>query len=188
LVEPGITVQRSTPEIAAATGIRAGVVVAEVFEGGPASTVLQSGDVITKTDGRPVGDPKSFLLDLGARLREGPVVVSFVRDQQVRQGELRNPERPARAHENSELKLELVRGVGAKLVSVPDNSSFVNAGLAPDDTILRIGNVGAPTPTQVSSALRDAPPGRFLLLVVRRGPRQHVTAIKKEDRSDVVTR
>lgn len=188
LVEPGITVQRSTPEIAAATGIRDGVVVAEVLEGGPASTVLQSGDVITEMDGRPVGDPKSLLLDLGARLREGPVKVAFVREQQVRHGELRSPGRSATARESSELKLELVRGVGAKVVSVPDNSPFMNAGLAPDDTILRIGTVGAPTPAEVSSAFREAPPGRFLLLVVRRGPRQHVTAVKKEDRSDVVAR
>lgn len=188
LTEPGITVQPLTPAIAAAAGSREGVVVSEVFEGGPASGVLEPGDVLTETDGRPVGEPKSLLLDLGARLAAGPVRVSFIRAHQVRQGELRIPAPAATAPDSSGDRFQLVRGAGARIAALSEGSPLAHAGLIPDDTILRIGDVHAPTPAQVGSALRDVPPGRSLMLVVRRGPRQHVTAIPGRGPSDVTSR
>lgn len=190
LTEPGLTVQLLTPAIAAATGHREGVVVAQVFEGGPASGVLEPGDVITDTDGQPVGDPESLLLDIGARLAAGPVRVSFIRGQQRRQGQLRIPA-PAAATPDSRrerFKLELVRGVGARVVDLDAGSPLAVAGLVSGDIILRIADMAAPTPMQVNSALRNSPPGPpgpSLLLVVRRGSRQHVTAVKREDSDDV---
>lgn len=80
--------------------------------------------------------------------------------------------------------LELVRGVGTRVVSVNEGSPFAVGGLVPDDVILRIGNVFKPTPGQVASVLRNAPWRRFLLLFVGRGASRYVTAVAREDSAD----
>jgi len=190
VTEPGIAVQALTVEIAAATGASSGVVVAEVDTDGSAAAVLEPGDVIIATEGQSVGDPKSFLLDLGARLAAGPVRITFVRDEQPRQAELQSPVRAvtAAAGTADPWRLELVRGVGTKVVAVKDGSPFAVAGLVPDDVILRIADVYRPTPAQIASVLRDAPSGRLLLLVVGRSGSQHVTAVRTEGAADGVTR
>ena len=191
LAEPGIGVQAISAGIASATGAADGVVVAEVVPLSPASGLLEPGDVIVEVEGRPVRDPESLLLDLGTRLASGPVRISFIRERQTHQGVLQRPAPPppaAGSARRDALKFELVRGAGARVVSVSKDSPLATAGLRPDDVIVRIGKVSTPTPAQVESALRDAPGGQFLLLVVRRGTTQHVTAVRKEDRADVASR
>jgi hypothetical protein len=177
LPDPGLTVQTLTPSLADATGAREGVIVADVLEGGPASTVLETGDVILETGGRVATNPKTLLLDLAAQLTEGPVRISFMRGKQVQQGELQLPARPE-ATEADPWELEAVPRVGTRVVAVRIGSPPAHAGLLAGDVILRLDELAAPTPAQVSSAVRQIPRGQARLLVVRRGARQHVTAIR----------
>ena len=187
LQEPGIAVQLLTAPVAAATGASSGVVVAEVLEGGAAAGVLEPGDVIVGLDGMPVVDPKSLLLDLAARLGEGPVKVGFVRGRQEREGHLQARTRPAGA-DQGEARLEHVARVGTRVDTVPEGSPLAAAGLAGGDTIVAIGDRPAPTPAQVTTALREAAGGGAVLIVVRRGTRQLVTAVRADAVSDGAAR
>jgi hypothetical protein len=187
LQEPGIAVQLLTAPVAAATGASRGVVVAEVLDGGAAAGVLEPGDVVVDLDGRPVGDPKSLLFDLAARLSEGPIKVSFVRGRQAREGELQARAQTA-ATVQGEARFDHVPRVGTRVNTVPEGSPLAAAGLAAGDTIVAIGDRTAPTPAQVTTALRDTAGGRAVLVVVRRGTRQHVTAVRTDAVSDVAAR
>lgn len=185
--EPGIAVQLLTAPVAAATGTSRGVVVAEVLAGGAAAGVLEPGDVIVHLDGQPVADPQSLLLDISARLGEGPVTVGFVRGRQAREGALQARGRIT-AVDQGESRLEHVPGVGSRVDMVAEGSPLAAAGLAPGDIIAAIGDRPAPTPAQVTAVLREAAAGRAVLVVVRRGARQHVTAVGTTGPSDAATR
>lgn len=187
LQEPGITVQLLTAPVAAATGASRGVVVAEVLEGGAAAGALEPGDVIVDLDGRPVVDPTSLLLDLAARLGEGPVRVNFVRGRQQRQAALRAPARTATV-DKGDVRFEHVPRVGTRVDAVPGGSPLAAAGVAAGDTIVAIGDRVAPTPAQVTAALGDTAAGGAVLVVVRRGARQHVTAVRADAVSDAAAR
>jgi S1-C subfamily serine protease len=84
--------------------------------------------------------------------------------------------------------LQFVRGVGTQVTAAGDGSPFAAAGVAAGDIIVRAGGVASPTPAQVRAALRSAPAGSFVLLVLRRGDTQHVTAVRTSGPSDVTTR
>jgi serine protease Do len=63
----GLMVQRVTPEIAQALTLpkASGAIVTAVMDPVPGHGAFQSGDVITRLDGKPVRDHRSFLLDIG---------------------------------------------------------------------------------------------------------------------------
>jgi membrane-associated protease RseP (regulator of RpoE activity) len=189
--DPGISVQALTATLAEASGAPGGVVVAEVFDNGAASGLLEPGDVIVELDGQPVEGLESLLVDISARLAAGPVQLGFIRQREARSAEIRPPAvaRAAVADAGARpIVLELARGVGTTVRGVSEGSPFAAAGLAAGDVIVRAGSVAAPTPAQVRAALRKTTGGQFLLLVVRRGSIQRVTAVKVEDSGDAARR
>jgi S1-C subfamily serine protease len=177
LVDAGLSVQPMTTELAAATGLASGVIVAGVEAGSPAATILQPGDVITSLDGDAVDGPDSLLLDLGVRLATGKAAVTYVRNGQSRTGEI-GPLPADREGTLSSLTLNAVPGQGTRVGAIAFGTPFHAAGLAVDDLIVKVGAVTAPGPAEVRRQLAATPRGEYLLLVVRRGDTQRVVAVQ----------
>jgi hypothetical protein len=190
-VDPGIAVQAMSATVAQASGAASGAVVAEVEEHGPAAGALEAGDVITELGGAPVSEPESLLIDLGTRLAEGPVQVTVVRQQQRRTvdiGLLPDARRASAGDRGTEATLQFVRGAGTRVTAVGERSAFAAAGVTAGDIIVRVGGLAAPTPAQVRTTLRNAPTGSFVMLVLKRGDIQHVTAVRSQGPGDVTAR
>jgi hypothetical protein len=184
-LEPGLAVQPLTPRLAVATGATSGVVVAEVDPAG-AAAALEPGDVIVEIDGERVHDPQSVMLRLGRQLAAGPVMLTVIRDREPRPLTLRTGETAAKVDTpaGAPWTLELVRGVGTRVVSVQDGSAFASAGLRPEDVMVRFGQTSAPTPAQVAAVLAETQAGRAAVVVVDRGNRRFVTAVVGEGAAD----
>jgi hypothetical protein len=180
----GIAVQRLTAELALATGVERGVVVAEVDPGGPASTVLEAGDVLTMLAGRPVADPGELLLDVAQRRTDESVDVAFVRSGKTATATLTvraaNPDTGSQA-------VSFVRepGVGTR---VERGGRERVPGLQPGDVVTRAAAVVAPTPAQLRAALARPSTSGFLTLIVRRDGRQQIVAARVSVGSDADTR
>ena len=97
----GVEVQDVTPEIADSLGLNSadGVLVAGVLRGGPADQAgIRPGDVLTKVNGKAVGDSAS-LLGLIAALAPGQsAALEIRRRQQVLQITVRAEKRPLMRH------------------------------------------------------------------------------------------
>ncbi len=176
-IDAGIAVQPLTSALAAATGVPRGVVVSEVFEDGLADGVLEPGDVIIEIDGHSVDAPDWLLLQLGARLAAGPVQVTFARQRTVRTVTLSPDNALPKAHWDDALTLDLVRGVGSRVLSVRRGTAFELAGLRAGDVIVQVGSVDAPAPSQVSREIADARTGDYLLIAIRRDERQRLLSV-----------
>lgn len=180
--DPGLVLQALTPSLAAATGATHGAVVAEVASEAPAAGVLQPADVVTSIAGQPVGGPEWLLSELGRRLAGGPVAVTVLRAGQVVALEI--GARPGRAEGADDEVLQAVRGTGTAVVRVRPGSPLARGGVVAGDVILRAGARTEPSPADLRAALGQTPPGRHLLLVVRRGAQQHVAAIEGAAEAD----
>jgi S1-C subfamily serine protease len=145
--------------------------------------------VVTEIAGQPASDPESALLGLAKLLPGGPVPIAFIRLRQLHRTELRNATRAPTAGQRggSEMTLENVRGVGTRVLELEEGSPLDVAGLAANDVIVRMNDVTAPTAAQLASTLRAEPSEAVLLLVVRRGSGQFVTAVQGKT-SDLVAR
>jgi hypothetical protein len=184
VADMGVAVQRLTAELALATGVGRGVIVAEVDSGGPATSVLEPGDVLTMVGDRPISNPEGFLLDVAQRRADDTVNVAFVRAGIATTATLTL--RAADANIDGEA-VSFVRepGVGTRLDSggrerVP--------GLQPGDIITRAAATVAPTPAQLRALLARPAASGFLTLVVRRGGRQQVIAARVAAGSDAAPR
>ncbi len=181
----GIEVQALTPALVAATGSRSGAIISVVDPGGPASGLLEPGDVVEMMDGRPVLD----VLDLRARVaraRPGTVLTLSVRRDREQVG-LDVAVRPvpvgsaavAAPSPTLGVTLQPVRGTGARIVTVAPGSVGARAGLEAGDTIVRFGRVNAPSSRQVLQSFGAAAPGTTWLVVVARDGRHLVVAVEK---------
>jgi S1-C subfamily serine protease len=184
VADMGVAVQRLTAELALATGVGRGVIVAEVDSDGPATSVLEPGDVLTMVGDRPISDPGGFLLDVAQRRADDTVNVAFVRAGITTTATLTL--RAADANIDGEA-VSFVRepGVGTRLDSggrerVP--------GLQPGDIVTRAAATVAPTPAQLRALLARPATSGFLTLVVRRGGRQQVIAARVAAGSDAAPR
>jgi hypothetical protein len=180
----GVAVQRLTAELALATRVDRGVLVAEVDTDGPASTVLEPGDVLTMLAGQPVTDPGEFLLNVAQRRADETLEISFVRSGKVATATLRV--RAASPGSEAEA-ISFVRepGVGTR---VERGGRERAPGLQPGDIITRAAATAAPTPAQLRAHLAQASTSGFLVLVVRRDGRQQVIAARLSGGSDATTR
>jgi hypothetical protein len=178
-IDPGIAVQPLTTGLAAATGTPRGVVVARVFEDGPAAGVLEPGDVITAVDGTSVDTPDALLLQLGTRLASGPVPVVFARQRKLQTAmlPLEGREWPP-APDDDDLALQATAG-GTRIPIVERGSSWEAAGLQAGDEIVRVGDIDAPGPGMVRQAIAETGAGEYLMLVIRRGGEQRVVAVQR---------
>jgi membrane-associated protease RseP (regulator of RpoE activity) len=178
LVETGLSVQPLTSALARALGARHGVVVAEVTPDGPASAVLQAGDVITAIDDVPVEAADDFLVRL-AQHRPGDTVSLLL----VRHGEplpvalaLGGPAAPE-ARTPGDLELQARRSLGSAVLRVAPGSAAEAAGLQAGDLIVRAGELAAPTPAQVDKLRAATPPSAFVILAIERDGRGRVVAL-----------
>jgi S1-C subfamily serine protease len=180
----GVSVQRLTAELALATLVDRGVLVAEVDPGGPASTVLEPGDVLTMLAGQPVTDPREFLLNVAQRRADETLEVSFVRSGTAATATLR-VRAAAPGTEADALSFVREPGVGTR---VERGGRERVPGLQPGDIVTRAAATAAPTPAQLRALLARASASGFLTLVVRRDGRQHVIAARLAGGSDASPR
>jgi S1-C subfamily serine protease len=180
VADMGVAVQRLTAELALATGVERGVIVAEVDSDGPATSVLEPGDVLTMVGDRPISDPGGFFLDVAQRRIDDTVNVAFVRAGKATTATLTL--RAASAGIDSEaVSFVRERGVGTRLEGggrerVP--------GLQPGDIVTRAAATVAPTPAQLRALLARPTTSGFLTLVVRRGRHQEIIAARVPTGSD----
>jgi serine protease Do len=82
---------------------------------------------------------------------------------------------PSRATEG--LAADPVPGTGSVVIAVPPHSALARAGVRAGDLIVRAGSIAAPTPAQLTTALRDASAAGLLLVVRRDDNRDRVLAL-----------
>lgn len=176
----GIHVQPLTPDVAAATGARVGVVVNWVDEAGPATAVVAVGDVIEAVDGRTIPTPEHWRVRV-ARLGAGDALALRVRRRgEVQDVRLRAPTRASPAARNASLGLRLrAASGGAEVLGVEPGSAARRAGLAAGDVITSIGDIPSPTPLLVRTTFSESPEGKPVLISVTRGATHLVTTLPR---------
>lgn len=180
----GLSVQRLTPELAVATGVQRGIVVAEVDPEGPASSVLEPGDVVTMVGDRSAEDPDGFLLEVAQRRTGETLDISFVRSGKTTTARLTVRAAMADAAARA-LSFATAPGVGTRVERGGRESAD---GLQPGDVVTRAAETVAPTPGQLRALLARPSTSGFLTLVVRRDGRQRVIAVPVDGGSHVAPR
>jgi hypothetical protein len=185
----GIQVQPLGPDLAAAVGSAAGVVVTWVDRQGAASGQLAVTDVIEEIDGQPIATPEHWHARI-ARLAIGESVVLEVRRRnEVREVRLTAGPVPAPADEAIDermadrplgLTLRTNRGIGAAVVRVAPGSAAERAGLLAGDLITVIDDIEAPTPQQISRLYAAAPGNQPLVIAITRAETHRVLTLAKQ--------
>jgi S1-C subfamily serine protease len=146
--------------------------------------VLEPGDVLTMVGDQAISDPGGFLLDVAQRRTDDTVEVAFVRAGKATTATLTL--RAANDNPDGEA-VSFVRepGVGTRLEG---GGRERVSGLQPGDIVIRAAATAAPTPAQLRAFLTRPSTSGFLTLVVRRGGRQQVIAVRVAAGSDAVRR
>jgi hypothetical protein len=175
----GIDVQALTPELSAATGVTAGVVVSRVDRAPPDRGGIVAGDVIETANGRGVPTPEDWRVRV-ARLAVGEELTLRVR----RGGELREVRLQASAQAPADgparalgLQLRSRPGAGTEILEVAPGSAGARSGLRTGDVITSIAGTTTPSPVQVRRAFSTVANGAAVLVAVTRGAEHHVTAL-----------
>lgn len=192
----GIIPQDVTPSLARAFGLKEarGVAVAEVVPDAPAAKAgLETGDVITAVDGKPVEDANTFRLRV-SRAAPGTTLKLTVnrkgapRDVTVTLAELpRQASEPERGQERGEhggalqgVSVEDIPPQAARQLGLKDASGVVvtdvdpaspaaDAGLRRGDVILHVNRTPVKDSTEFERAIQASGRGAILLLVNRGG-------------------
>jgi hypothetical protein len=176
----GIDVQPLTPAIAAASGSKAGVVVAWVDPDGPAAGQLNVTDVIEQVDSVPVATLEDWrshadrtaaneVATLGVRRRGALLELRITAVGAAAPVE----ERPLG------LTLRTVAGAGAAVVRVEPGSAAERAGLRAGDVLTVVDDVQTPTAPQASRAFAAASSGHPVLVGFTRDGAHHVIAMER---------
>lgn len=181
-IDPGIGVQPLTPALAEATGVKSGVIVAEVRQDGAAAGVLEVGDAITALEGRPVDSPEALLIQLARRVPGGSVSLSITRGGEPY--ELSLPLVAAAKIDPADgMELRLEPGAGSVVTYVQPGSPPDAAGLRPGDLIVQAAGEYAPSPAQMRRILtRSTNPS--IILIIRRDGRQRIVAVPTPQEAD----
>jgi hypothetical protein len=166
----GVRLQALTPPLAAATGAARGALVVEVDPNGPAAEHVQAGDVITGAGGRQVDAPEAALLAIAAARAGEPFEVTLVRRGAPLSARL-VPRPVSGLPTDGPLPLGLtLRPVrqGSAIDRVETGSAAHRSGLRPGDTVVRIDDEDAPSPSQMRALFEALEPGRALLVGVER--------------------
>jgi serine protease Do len=188
----------------------AGAVVSSVTSNGPAAKAgLEAGDVIVEFNGRPVSDSDALVAMVVSTKPGTTVPVTIYRDKQrkslnitideldldaeagrlARRGDSTEPE-PTQTGFGMEVgpitpevarELELPRGRGGAIVTDVDrNSAAANAGVVPNDVILKVNGQTVSNVSQVTRELQRATSGQpIFLLVWRDGNEVFITMSKR---------
>jgi len=178
-VNIGVSVQRLTPPLAAATGASAGVVVAAVADGSPAAGRLRVGDVIERLDDEAVPSPYAWRVR-AARLSAGRTAALQVWRGGTRTTvtvDLPLPLLPQ--PEALGLTLTRLARRGARVLQVDGGTAADRAGLRAGDILTRVGEVQVPAPAQVQQAWATLPAGGALLVAVTRENQSFAAALTR---------
>jgi len=176
----GVTIQPLTATIAAATGAATGVVVTWIDRRGPAFGLLAVTDIVEAINGATVATPEHWRVRM-ARVRAGESLVLRVR----RRKEVQDiqvsafPEAVPPADRPLGLTMRAVRRVGVEVLRVQPESAAARAGIEAGDILTVIGELDAPTPSQVSQAFAAAAAGQPVLVAMTRGEAHHVLTLEK---------
>src|SRR5262245_26572455 len=177
--ELGVDVETLTPRLAAATGAKAGVVVAWVDPAGIAAPLLRIGDVIEAIDDVAITNAEQWrvratrigagdTLNLRVMRRGAPRVVQLL---------VRAPSAENVAFLG--LGMRRVARVGTEVTRVVHGSASEAAGIAVGDLITAIGNNSAPTPAQIASAFEATGSGKLGIVAVTRNGAHRVMALQR---------
>jgi hypothetical protein len=177
----GIHVQSLTPDLAAATGAKAGVIVTSVDPGGVAGEHITTGDVLESVNGQPLRTAEEWRVRM-ARLRATELLsIRIRRAGQTREVHLQAPVAPLPPERSGRLGLRLRRAakVGSEVLAVDPGTAADRAGLIAGDRITLIGTTTAPTPAQVEAAFAAAEEGKPILVGIMRGATTMVTTLSR---------
>ena len=177
--ELGVDVETLTPRLAAATGAKAGVVVAWVDPAGIAAPLLRIGDVIEAIDDVAITNAEQWRVRV-TRAGAGDTLNLRV----MRRGAARVVQLLVRAPsaENAAflgLRMRRVARTGTEVTRVVPGSASEAAGIATGDLITAIGNINAPTPAQIASAFEALDNGKLLIVAVNRNGAHRVMALQR---------
>ena len=173
----GVQIQPVTPEIADSLGMKkpGGALVADPQKDGPAAKAgIQSGDVITAVNDKPVADARDLARKIGGMAPGATVKLGIVRagtekTLSLTLGELPN-QREARADAKDQqlekkssneprLGLSLTPGgsePGVVVAEVDPSGPAADFGFKAGDVILEVGGQTVATPAEVGKALGKA--------------------------------
>jgi len=197
----GVQIQKVTPALAKTfkTEAPTGALVGQVFENSPASKAkLQRGDVITKFNGKPIGEYDDLPRIVASTPPGSAVQVEILRDGKVKQlkatlEKMKEEEIKPASDEaadmdwgfevqamNEEIAGQLGLSGSAKGVvvsGVDPESAAARAGLRPGDVIVEANRIEIGTPKQLKDALGKSSDSAVLL--VQRGDGTLYLAIEK---------
>ncbi len=205
----GVGIQDLTEELAEKFGVQpeTGVLVGQVFEGGPADKAgVQAGDIILSLDGRPVQEARQLTSRVATVAPGREVALEVLRDGKrqklrVKLGEREQGEALARGDggagepgvdEGKALGLQLapLTPERARKLGLPEGRKGVvveevepsgpTAGLVqPGDLLLEVNRQGVSAPADVARALGRAGAKDSVLLRIQRGTAQLFLVVKR---------
>ena len=202
----GVQIQPVTPEIADSLGLKKpeGALVAEPQANGPAAKAgIESGDVITGVNGRPIQDARELARTIGGLAPGNTVKLNVLHKGQDKTVELTlgtlpnttearanvddGDKRGSRGADIGRLGLTVapansVAGAGKDgvvVTGVEPNSAAAERGFKEGDVILEVAGKAVSTPGDVRDAIREARDGKknSVLLRVRSGQGARFVAV-----------
>jgi serine protease Do len=197
----GVMVQRVTPDLAESMGFATsrGALVSEVAKNGPAERAgIKVGDLITEYDGRAIKDANDLPILVARTAPQKQVQVKVLRDKKefsisLPLGELKEDAVVVSAKEQGALGLTVQkitpdvaeslgfkRGEGVVITSIDPGSVADDAGLQHGDIIVEVNRKPIHDLPDYNRAVAEAPKGRGLLFLVRRGKSTMFLALKPQ--------
>jgi serine protease Do len=205
----GVTIQELTRELAESFGLSKpnGALISSVEKGGAADKAgIEVSDVILKFDGKTVNNSADLPRMVAATKPGSKVIVELWRKGETRQvsvvvAEIPEDGKLARSAKKladdaaemisrlgiavSELSKEQLQDLqisGGLLVEEIKGSAARATGLRQGDVLLAIGNIRIRSLNQLNEILKQAPKGRNVALLVRRGDTASYVAIKLDEK------
>ena len=188
----GVNIQSLNQGLADAFGLDRprGALVAGMVPNGPAAKAgIRQGDVILEFNGRQVRDSGALPPMVGSTKAGERVSLKLLRDGQERTvnvvlGELEQPEKLAMAEPESGGRLGIVvaptegESVAAVVVQqVAPGSAAADAGIQARDEVLTFNRESVESPEQFVDLVRDAPAGKPVAILVKRGEETRFTTV-----------
>lgn len=184
--ELGIGIQDLTPELAEALGLGdlRGALIANVVSGSPAEQAgLKTGDVVTATDGRPIGGATDLrnrigLMPAGSKLsltvkrgdEEKVITATIAMDDRSSAALSGTPLEGAMMRNASGEEAQQAGGYGVVIEKVASGSAAAGAGLQAGDMIVALNRVPVASVTELQRRIAEKP-GVLALELVREGAR-----------------
>lgn len=179
-------VQPLVPSIMRATGASSGVIVAWIAKAGPASGILQPGDVIEAADGQALPTIDHWLRYQSQLVAGTPTSITIRRNRENREVTLTpapvaTAESPAAKQKSRPLGLVMrfIPGSGSEITAVEPASLGAFAGFEPGDVITWIGSTASPEPMQIRQIVSATAAGHPLMAGVQRGAHHRVTTLER---------